>query len=122
MSVTTYRGALNLTAFAALALGLVISASFSNADRAQSLVPIILIPQLIFVGGADSGVVATAFSYFTITHWSVEAMKVTGGVPYTTDGGSFDAETLIVRWSILVAMTLFFAVVAGWQIARSRQA
>ena len=98
-----------------------ISASFSNADRAQSLVPIILIPQLIFVGGAGTGVAASWVSYFMITHWAVEAMKISAGIPYTTTGGSFDAPALALRWSIMGAMGVAFSALAGWQVSRSRQ-
>ncbi|MEX2247262.1 MAG: ATP-binding cassette domain-containing protein, partial [Dehalococcoidia bacterium] len=47
---------LNLAALAAMGLGLVISAWMNNADRATSLVPILLIPQLIFVGGPGADV------------------------------------------------------------------
>ena len=112
---------LNLASFAALGLGLLISASFSNADRAQSLVPIILIPQLIFVGGAGTGVAASWVSYFMITHWAVEAMKISAGIPYTTTGGSFDAAALALRWSIMGAMGVAFSALAGWQVSRSRQ-
>jgi ABC-type multidrug transport system ATPase subunit len=112
---------LNLASFAALGLGLLISASFSNADRAQSLVPIILIPQLIFVGGAGTGAAASWVSYLMITHWAVEAMKISAGIPFTTTGGSFDASALALRWSIMGAMGIVFSALATWQVSRSRQ-
>ena len=78
---------LELAALAALGLGLVISASMSNADRAQSLVPILLIPQLIFVGGATSSGASEWLSYLTVTHWASFAMKITSRIPYTKSGG-----------------------------------
>jgi ABC transport system ATP-binding/permease protein len=111
-----------LAAFAALALGLVISASMTNADRATSLVPILLIPQLIFVGGPGSGTAARWLSYVMITHWSVEAMKVTVGIPYNTSATGFGATDLLIRWAALLVMSTVFIGVAAWQLARSRAA
>ncbi len=100
-----------LTAIAAEALGLLISAAVSNADRAQSLVPLVLIPQIIFVGGP----LASSFSYFvsnfTITRWSIEAIKITVGIPYRGFHGN-DASDLLLRWGVLGFETALFFVVA----------
>ena len=61
-----------LAAVAALGLGLVISASMTNADRATSLVPLLLIPQILFLGGPGSGTLERWLSYLMITHWAVD--------------------------------------------------
>lgn len=109
-----------LTALAAETLGLLISASVSNADRAQSLVPIVLIPQIIFVGGP----LATNFSYLvssaTITRWAIEAMKITVEIPYRGQAG-FDGPDLLLRWAVLLLeMCVFF--VGAALLVRSKKA
>jgi ABC-type multidrug transport system ATPase subunit len=109
-----------LTSIAALGLGLVISSSMTNADRAQSLVPIVLIPQLIFVGVPGTGGVAEWLSYFTITHWSVEALRISCEIPYTGGNSGFGTNDLLIRWAVLGAMAAAFAGVAAWQLSRNR--
>ncbi|MDH7487102.1 MAG: FHA domain-containing protein [Anaerolineae bacterium] len=67
-----------LTTLAGLALGLCISALVSNEDKAMSVVPIILIPQIIFAGmvfkleGAGE-----AISWLTLSRWALEALGAT---------------------------------------------
>ncbi len=109
---------LTLAAFAAVGLGLCISASVSNADQAQSLVPMLLIPQLIFVGGAGTGTVSTWLSYVTITHWGVQAMQVSAHIPYNRENTGFGAQPLVLSWAILAGMTVVLISVAAWRIAR----
>jgi hypothetical protein len=109
-----------LTALGAVGLGLVISASMSNADRAQSLVPILLIPQLIFVGVPSSGGAAQWLSYLTLTHWSVEAIRISAGIPYENGVSGFSSSDLLMRWAVLGGMTAVFLAVATWQLARNR--
>jgi ABC-type multidrug transport system permease subunit len=109
-----------LASLAALGLGLVISATMNNADRATSVVPIILIPQLIFAGVGDPDGLARWVSYLTVTHWAVEAMKVTARIPYNDAGAGFGADDLLARWGVLLAMSAVFISVAGWQLARKR--
>ena len=111
---------LALASAAALGMGLLISAAVGNADRAQSLVPIILIPQLIFVGGPNSGAAGQWLSYLMITRWSSEAMKITAGIPYRTDPGGFGSGDLLVHWAVLVGMAAVFIGLAGIQLMRRR--
>ncbi len=111
---------LNLAAFTALGLGLLISASVSNADRAQSLVPIALIPQLIFIGGPGTGV-GNWLSYLTVTHWTSEAMKVTLRIPYNADGTGFSASDLLVRWAALAIMMAVLLLLTTWRVSRQRR-
>ncbi|MCH8065944.1 MAG: ATP-binding cassette domain-containing protein [Chloroflexi bacterium] len=113
---------LNLAAFAALGLGLFISASVSNPDRAQSLVPIVLIPQLLFVGGPGTGAVGQILSYFTVTHWTVEAMKISAEIPYATGVSGFAAEDLLFRWGALTLMAVVLLTLTAVQVARRRSA
>ena len=111
---------LNLAAFAALGIGLLISASVGNPDRAQSLVPIVLIPQLIFVGGAGSSGAGEWLSYLTVTHWASEAMKITAGIPYQAGTGGFGQSDLLYHWLALGVMSVAFIVLAGLQLARRK--
>jgi hypothetical protein len=99
---------------------LVISASMSNADRAQSLVPILLIPQLIFVGGATSSGAGRWLSYLTVTHWSSFALKITAHIPYTKSGGQFDAAALLTQWAALAIMATVLVLFAGWRLSRQK--
>ena len=111
---------LALASFAALGIGLLISASVGNPDRAQSLVPIVLIPQLIFVGGPNTGIAGQWLSSIMITRWSSEAMKITAGVPYQTGPGGFGASDLLFHWGVLVSMGVVFIGIAGIQLVRRR--
>ena len=56
-----------LAAIAGQSIGLLISASVSNPDRAQSIVPIVLIPQIVVAGGPLAGHLSYRFSSLTIT-------------------------------------------------------
>jgi hypothetical protein len=107
---------LNLAALAALGLGLVISAWMNNADRATSLVPILLIPQLIFVGGPGTGTAGRWLSYVMISHWAVEAMKISASIPYDASGAHFGAADLLLRWGVLGGMTTAFMAIAAWRL------
>ncbi len=111
---------LNLAAFAALGLGLLISATVSNANQAQGLVPIVLIPQLIFVGVPATGTVSQILSYFMVTHWAVEAMRITSGIPYETANSGFAAEDLLARWGALVLMAVVLLSLTALQVSRRR--
>ncbi len=80
---------LALTSLAGLMLGLAISAIAPNADRAISIVPIILLPQVIFSGAiialkdGFSQVLATIFP----SRWAMAALGTTVGLHAETVGG-----------------------------------
>lgn len=105
--------ALLLASLAGMALGLLISALVSNADRAQSLVPIVLIPQIIFVGGPLASDVAYLVSNLMVTRWAIEAIKITQLIPYRGLSNEFDAVELALRWGVLGAMALIFFIAAA---------
>ena len=92
----------------------------TNADRAQSLVPIVLIPQLIFVGVPGTGGVAQWLSYITVTHWAVEAIRITCAIPYTNGASGYGVSDLLLRWAALVTMASAFTGIAAWQLSRNR--
>jgi ABC-type multidrug transport system ATPase subunit len=109
-----------LASFAALGMGLLVSASVGNPDRAQGLIPILLIPQLIFIGGPALGGGGQFVSNFTITRWSSEAMKITSGIPYKETFDGFATSDLLLHWLALGLMAVVFLVLAGVQLWRKR--
>lgn len=70
-----------LTALSASALGLFVSSLFKNPDRAQTVVPILLLPQLLF-----SGIIfelkgfSKVISWFTVCRWSMEGYGTTANL------------------------------------------
>jgi hypothetical protein len=64
-----------LTALGGLMMGLAVSAIAPNTDRAMSVVPLLLIPQIIFAGSTFklSGVTEW-ISYFIVTRWGLQAL------------------------------------------------
>ena len=83
----------------------------------MTLVPVLLIAQILFVGGAGTEGAARWLSYLMISHWAVEALKVTAGIPYNTSGTGFGVEDLLLRWGVLGGMTVAFISVAAWRLA-----
>jgi ABC-type multidrug transport system permease subunit len=69
---------------AGVALGLLLSAFVANPDRAASLVPIILIPQILFSGAivkySDLAVVGKVLSWFVAGNWGVQSVGGASGV------------------------------------------
>ncbi|MEM3342572.1 MAG: FHA domain-containing protein [Thermoplasmata archaeon] len=64
-----------LTALGGLGMGLVVSAFVSNSDKAISLIPIILIPQILFAGSIvkkieDMSFIPRMISVFVLARWS----------------------------------------------------
>jgi ABC-type multidrug transport system ATPase subunit len=133
---------LALTAGAGTALGLLISAWASSADRAISVVPLALIPQILFAGliFKVEGL-ATPLSWLTISKWSMDALGATadlnglcnlpntaagGGVPPGCTPGFLEAEAafthtpghLLGRWAALAVYALVCLALTGWLLKR----
>jgi ABC-type transport system involved in multi-copper enzyme maturation permease subunit len=71
MPITTF-----LTILAALSLGLMVSASVSNSSQANSALPLLLLPQIIFAGvlfNLDKLAIGKFISWLTISRWSIGA-------------------------------------------------
>lgn len=70
-----------LTTLAGMGMGLLVSALFNNADKAGSIVPILLVPQIILAGlifpleGASK-----TLSFAVISRWSVESLGTTANL------------------------------------------
>ncbi|MBR6255651.1 MAG: ATP-binding cassette domain-containing protein [Clostridiales bacterium] len=62
-----------LTAFSASAIGLLVSALFTNPDRALTMAPLLLLPQILFSGLIFKVKGVTEFiSWFVVCRWSME--------------------------------------------------
>ena len=131
-----------LTSLAGMALGLVISAASNSGDRAISIVPLALIPQILFAGliFAIEGA-ATPLSWLTISRWSMDAlgtsidlnslcnlpnMDDSGGVPPGCTPGFLEAEAafthtpghLLSRWAALAIYALVSLAITAWLLRR----
>ncbi|MEI7643248.1 MAG: FHA domain-containing protein [Chloroflexales bacterium] len=131
-----------LTALAGMALGLVISAASESGDRAISIVPLALIPQILFAGMIFKiEGLATPLSWLTISRWSMDALGVSadlnslcpmpntdgsGSIPAGCAPGFLEAEvsfthslgTLLSRWGVMLLYTLICLGVAAFLLHR----
>jgi len=67
-----------LTAFSAAAMGIFASSLFKNPDRAMTVAPILLMPQILFSGllfKLDG--ITKAISWFAVCRWSMEGLGTT---------------------------------------------
>jgi ABC-type multidrug transport system permease subunit len=122
-----------LTAFAAVSMGLLVSAFVRNQDQATSFIPLILIPQLFFGGS----IVATAemsspmqvATKAVVTQWSYAglgaAIDMNGRIHDDPKYGkvarfSHDYFTLThtATYLILAGFTLLTMVATGWILKR----
>lgn len=121
--VTTF-----LTAIASAAMGLFVSSLFTNADRAMTVAPILLMPQILFSGLIFKLSGATEIiSWFAVCRWSMEGYGTTAnlnelplklqqqGVAIPHDAESFFDFTvphLCMSWGILILFTIAFLILA----------
>jgi hypothetical protein len=126
-----------LTSLAGLMLGLAISATAPNSDRATSFIPIILIPQVIFSGiifQLNSPVLQFLGSFFA-ARWSMAALGSSVGLHgdllgnnkdfayqgtlftkvYPTSADQLAATVhLLLMWSALVVMIVVLAMATAY--------
>jgi ABC-type multidrug transport system ATPase subunit/pSer/pThr/pTyr-binding forkhead associated (FHA) protein len=99
-----------LTAVVGMAFGLALSAVSSSPDRATSLTPLLLIPQIIFAGVVFKlDGVAANLAWVTATRPAVQALATSAGLKLDPQGqpvdpSSQDAGYLIGRWLVLLAL------------------
>ncbi len=75
-------GAVLLVTFASTCLGLLLSAAVGREDRVMSLMPIFLIPQIVFAGVVFKLQGSGRFvSWLTFSRWGIEAMGATINLP-----------------------------------------
>lgn len=117
-----------ITAFSATAMGLFVSSLFTNADRAMTVAPILLMPQILFSGLifklSDS---TEIISWFATCRWSMEGFGTTANlnelplklqqeginVPHEVES-FFDYSVLHLEkaWIMLIVFSVVFLVLA----------
>ena len=114
-----------LTTLAGLALGLCISSLVSNEDKAMSVVPIVLIPQIIFAGMVFKlEGMGKVMSWLTLSRWALEALGATVDLnalkalaPQPVDlnfAYHHTASYLLSRWAALGLYTVGLIVLTCW--------
>ncbi len=103
-----------LTALGGLAMGLLVSALAPNTDRAISMVPLLLIAQIIFAGNIFKLNGAAAWvSYIMLARWGMMALGSTNDLHAQATGTSsnfygHNLTHLLEGWLALIGLTLLF--------------
>jgi hypothetical protein len=112
-------GVLVLLAMTGVALGLLLSACVSTPDRANALLPYVLIPQIILGGGILS-VHHGLLQYVAVTlspvYWAYRAIhlgaaSLPSGLPRHApyeDGGRVPCQALLIQMAVLLLLTAWF--------------
>jgi len=117
-----------LTAVASASMGLFVSSLFTNADRAMTVAPILLMPQILFSGLIFklSGITET-ISWLAVCRWSMEGYGTTANlndlplklqqegvmIPHEAEGFfEFTSAHFLSSWLILAAYTVIFLILA----------
>ncbi|MCZ6707712.1 MAG: ATP-binding cassette domain-containing protein [Chloroflexi bacterium] len=145
-TIVLLMGVTMLTSMAGMAMGLFVSALSRNADQAMTVVPLLLIPQIIYAGVAIPLAhlpgLASVLSEFMVSKWAVElmghtteigtrvmaqtstavgqALGVRGPASDTGFESAFDIAT-VWRWLVLAAFFLAFTLatlVLQWRKGR----
>ena len=129
LGITTF-----FTLIASTSLSLMLSALVKNENEANGILPLIMIPQIIFSGVLfDLEGVSRWLSWLMLSRWSVGAYgaladinKMVPEMAQSTEGGSFpqvfepsstyDAtwENLSLNWSMLCLHTVIYLLVTLW--------
>ncbi|MCL2627105.1 MAG: FHA domain-containing protein [Oscillospiraceae bacterium] len=123
MWITTF-----LTALSASATGIFVSALFKNADRAMTVAPLLLMPQLLFSGLIfELSGASKIISYIAACRWSMEGYGTTAnlnamdtitneGLRLQRDYEAFFEFTIshqLTVWIMLCGFIAVFSVIAG---------
>jgi ABC-type multidrug transport system ATPase subunit len=116
-----------LAGFAGITLGLALSAIASTPDKAMSLIPIVLVPQVLFAGvmfmlqGATSMVGWLVSARPAVDALSaivdINALPSPIPIPYEPEH-AHTAHVLIVAWLALGLQSLGFASIAWWKLRK----
>ena len=117
-----------ITAVASTAMGLFVSSLFTNVDRAMTVAPILLMPQILFSGLIFKLSGATEIiSWIAVCRWSMEGYGTTANlnglplrlqqegimIPHEAESFfEFTSSHLLTSWGILVLYTIVFLVLA----------
>lgn len=121
--LTTY-----LTSVASSAMGLFVSSLFTNPDRAMTVAPILLMPQILFSGLIFKLNGATEIiSWLALSRWSMEAYGTTANlnelplklqqeglmIPHEAESFfDYTADHLAQSWGILILFIIVFLIAA----------
>lgn len=117
-----------LTALSSAAMGLFVSSFFTNPDRAMTVAPILLMPQILFSGLIFKLDGATEIlSWIAVCRWSMEGYGTTADlnnlqlrlqqegvmIPHEAeDFFTFSTDHIVITWGILIAFTVVFLILA----------
>lgn len=123
-----------ITAISSTAMGLFVSSLFKNADRAMTVAPILLMPQILFSGLIFKLSGATEIiSWMAVCRWSMEGYGTTANlnelplrlqqegvmIPHEAEKFfKFTSLHLITAWGILIFFTLAFLILARVVLSR----
>ncbi len=123
-----------VTALSSTAMGLFVSSLFTNADRAMTVAPILLMPQILFSGLIFTLEGATEIiSWFAVCRWSMEGYGTTAnlnalplrlqleGLPLVhvpEDFFDFTLSHFLTSWGILIVFAIVFLVMARVVISK----
>ena len=123
-----------ITAVASTAMGLFVSSLFNNADRAMTVAPILLMPQILFSGLIFKLDGATEIiSWAAVCRWSMEGFGTTANlnelplrlqqegimIPHEAESFfDFTVGHLLSSWGILIGFTVIFLVLARLVLAK----
>jgi len=125
-----------LAALAASAMGIFVSSLFKNADRAMTLAPLLLMPQLLFSGIIfELGGITNILSFITVSRWTMQSYGTTANLNaldmVTREGLSIPREfesmfeftraNALFAWGALAAVILVCVIGAMLVLRRINQ-
>ena len=126
-----------ITAVASSSMGLLVSALFTNADRAMTVAPLLLMPQILFSGLIFKLSGATEIiSWFAVCRWSMEGYGSIANlnelplklqqqgimIPHESETFfEFTSSHLIVSWGILAVFTVISLILARVELLKIRK-
>ncbi|HEY7315805.1 MAG TPA: ABC transporter permease, partial [Gemmataceae bacterium] len=115
-------GVLLLLAMSGVALGLLLSACVSSPDRANALLPYVLIPQLILGGGildVQHGPLAYLAMALSPVYWAYRGVHLGAGtLPSGFPGHVDHADGLLLPCVVLAIQTMLMLAATGWALRR----
>jgi ABC transport system ATP-binding/permease protein len=123
-----------LSALGGTVLGLLVSALSPSPDRAMSIVPILIVPQIVFAGvifKLDG--LAALLSKLTVSHWGLGALAAsinlnqfcadlpTGGECYNQDLYQHSSGHLLLHWGVLLGFIVLLLVITALKLKFLRQ-
>ena len=119
-----------LAGLAGLALGLGVSAIAATPDKATSLIPLVLVPQVVFSGimfaldGARAAIAKVVPAHAAVTAMSAtadtNALKTPLNLVPPEPAYAPEPRIVLAAWGLLLAQALGFTLIAWWTLRRRR--